>query len=691
MSYLTRSLISASFVAATLLAAAFFVAGTAKADTQFPQGIVTFAFDDGYQSFAENAAPVLDAAGFDASIYIYTDVVGVSESFMSEATLNAMAAAGHDIGGHSKSHPDLTEVTAEVLASEIQSNRSFLQGLSSKPSVTSFAYPFGAFNTDVTAAVSAAGYTAARTVEQGFNFADSDLLTLKTQYVRFSEDTSANVIADIDAAVTNKTWLIITFHEVVDAHPAECVSAEGGDAEECVTTEYLQAIVNYAKDNNVCVLTVAQVVNNTPCPDNGGSGGGGGGEEEPDPNAPSCPEGWTLQSGDCVYTAEPVAPTCPEGYTQNGNECETDAEPVPPTVCPEGYTLEEGGCVTDPVSPTCPENLRFQENVFEGGEDGCVSITPTAPDACLDGEGNPTGATFTNGQCVILIGEPNESNQCFVGTYNADLDWCVAVPPFPADQPSCAEGLVGNGDPLQCYEVTELSCAEGTVYNDETDMCVMEDPIAPACPAGTEEDGDECEYVTIEASVCPAGYTLGAEGCVGDTVEPSCPSGKRLNEAGTQCENIPTSGGSSSSSSSSSGGGGGGGGGGGVVLPVATTTGQVLGATTGTCFQFTRNLSRGMTGNDVMELQKILKAKGHLVIDTPTSLFGPMTQAAVVKFQATNSLEQVGMVGPKTRALLNVCEGGLTDSQKQELIKSLQTQLDILLKKIAELIAAQGN
>src|SRR5688572_2517890 len=129
MSILKSSLTSASLIVAVFSAfaivSAVLPARTVYADTQFPQGIVTFAFDDGYQSFADNAAPVLDAAGFDATIYIYTDVVD-GEDFMSAATLQAMAAAGHDIGGHSKSHPDLTTTDASTTEFEIESNRTFL-------------------------------------------------------------------------------------------------------------------------------------------------------------------------------------------------------------------------------------------------------------------------------------------------------------------------------------------------------------------------------------------------------------------------------------------------------------------------------------------------------------------------------------------------------------------------------------
>lgn len=129
--------------------------------------------------------------------------------------------------------------------------------------------------------------------------------------------------------------------------------------------------------------------------------------------------------------------------------------------------------------------------------------------------------------------------------------------------------------------------------------------------------------------------------------------------------------------------GGGGGGGGSYIPPVP----QVLGASTTACFQFTRNLSFGMSGADVLELQKALAAKGFMTA-TPNGNFGPATQAAVIAFQKANGLEQVGMAGPKTRALLNVCAGA---NPNQALIDELTKKLNALLAQIQQLLAARGQ
>lgn len=82
--------------------------------------------------------------------------------------------------------------------------------------------------------------------------------------------------------------------------------------------------------------------------------------------------------------------------------------------------------------------------------------------------------------------------------------------------------------------------------------------------------------------------------------------------------------------------------------PATTTT-----STTTPAFVFTRHLYRGLTGNDVSELQGILIADGYLNIPAPTGWFGPLTFAAVKEYQAANGIPSTGYVGVLTLASLN--------------------------------------
>jgi hypothetical protein len=61
-------------------------------------------------------------------------------------------------------------------------------------------------------------------------------------------------------------------------------------------------------------------------------------------------------------------------------------------------------------------------------------------------------------------------------------------------------------------------------------------------------------------------------------------------------------------------------------------------------------LRRGMRGEDVATLQGALAALGHALAED--GVFGPLTDAAVRRFQATHGLTADGIVGPLTRAAI---------------------------------------
>lgn len=65
--------------------------------------------------------------------------------------------------------------------------------------------------------------------------------------------------------------------------------------------------------------------------------------------------------------------------------------------------------------------------------------------------------------------------------------------------------------------------------------------------------------------------------------------------------------------------------------------------------ELTRSLSRGTSGDDVRKLQEFLsKDKDIYPEGLLTGFFGPLTEAAVKKWQEKHKIEAVGIVGPKT-------------------------------------------
>jgi hypothetical protein len=140
-----------------------------------------------------------------------------------------------------------------------------------------------------------------------------------------------------------------------------------------------------------------------------------------------------------------------------------------------------------------------------------------------------------------------------------------------------------------------------------------------------------------------------------------------------------------------------------IVPPPARPQGAVLGASTvnkTNVYKCMRSLNIGSSGIDVTELQKRLTADGFYA-GPISGYFGPMTAAAVKKFQAKNNLEAVGNVGPKTCAHFNQNSGavlgastsspgaGMTTEARAALIKQLLTLILELQKQLEALKAAQ--
>ncbi len=105
------------------------------------QTVVSLTFDDGYDD-APLAAQLMEQHGFRGTFYIISGVLGEAP-YMTVAQVKALQTAGHEIGAHTVSHPDLTTLTLDQARHEICDSRTQLQALGLSP-VTNFAYPFGA-------------------------------------------------------------------------------------------------------------------------------------------------------------------------------------------------------------------------------------------------------------------------------------------------------------------------------------------------------------------------------------------------------------------------------------------------------------------------------------------------------------------------------------------------------------------
>lgn len=82
------------------------------------------------------------------------------------------------------------------------------------------------------------------------------------------------------------------------------------------------------------------------------------------------------------------------------------------------------------------------------------------------------------------------------------------------------------------------------------------------------------------------------------------------------------------------------------------------------CALLNRNLSHGMSGDDVRGVQEFLQREGFFTV-SPTGYFGPMTGQAIEKWQAREGLSPVGAFGPLSRERLRLwCGGGAVNHER---------------------------
>lgn len=133
--------------------------------TRLPPRSIVLTFDDGYDDFAEHAAPVLEENGFTATTFVVPGFLD-RRGYMTTAQVQEVAAAGMTVGAHTMHHVDLAVVAQGVARDEITRSREVLQQLTGQP-VLDFAYPYGIFTRSVETIVEQAGFRDAVSTEPG--------------------------------------------------------------------------------------------------------------------------------------------------------------------------------------------------------------------------------------------------------------------------------------------------------------------------------------------------------------------------------------------------------------------------------------------------------------------------------------------------------------------------------------------
>lgn len=155
-----------------------------------PKKSVVIAIDDGNKSAYKIALPILRKYGYTATLFIYTDFVGVSTGAITWDQLREMKAAGFEIGSHTKSHSDLTKqreeeshaAYVERVKSELLDSKRLLDKNLGQNTIY-LAFPYGRYNERVLAISEQVGYRLGFSVKRGGNPFFADPLRLKRDQI----------------------------------------------------------------------------------------------------------------------------------------------------------------------------------------------------------------------------------------------------------------------------------------------------------------------------------------------------------------------------------------------------------------------------------------------------------------------------------------------------------------------------
>lgn len=225
---------------------------------------VTFTFDDGLTSAYTQAAPTLKKYGLTGTNYVITNCVGMTTvpnrcaaggdtSYMTWAQIvDLQNTYGWEIGSHTVSHSCLVSsrqtgsddcqrraLTTTQMINELTASKAALA--SHGINATAFAAPYGDYNNAVLAEVAKIYSSFRGFKDSGLNGYPYNDYLLRTLAVEEGVTTVANIQAAIDAAIADKAWLVLSFHEISPNPSADPEDYQFGTAELDQIAAYVKA------------------------------------------------------------------------------------------------------------------------------------------------------------------------------------------------------------------------------------------------------------------------------------------------------------------------------------------------------------------------------------------------------------------------------------------------------------------
>jgi len=174
-----------------------------RGEADLPGRPIVITFDDGYRSTLDFALPAVRAHGFFATVFVVTGLFGatnqwdadeIQERLVSMDDVRRIAAEGHDVQSHTRTHRDLNSLPVADALTELAESRVELERVLGT-AVDVVAYPWGNPSRRVRDLARQAGYAAGVILRRRVNFDTTSAFALRriginnqTSIARFAWD-----------------------------------------------------------------------------------------------------------------------------------------------------------------------------------------------------------------------------------------------------------------------------------------------------------------------------------------------------------------------------------------------------------------------------------------------------------------------------------------------------------------------
>lgn len=181
-------------------------------DATLSAGIVSITFDDGWQSSSDLALPLLSKYHIRTTQYIISQVAAQNVAeYMSIATIQRLKRSGQEIGSHTLTHCNQTQLGPADLQANAAKGKQMLEGEQLGP-IKSFAYPLGQYNAK-TQAVYEKYYPLIRSSDFGYNdryFDETDIHSIGV----LNTTSDKEFQSWLNYAKKHKLWVVLVYHRV---------------------------------------------------------------------------------------------------------------------------------------------------------------------------------------------------------------------------------------------------------------------------------------------------------------------------------------------------------------------------------------------------------------------------------------------------------------------------------------------